>query len=161
MDRRVVDMDMGFTQAINDMLKLEKTYVDVGIQERSVTTNQVKNGNKQEAGVSIAQYAAANEFGTNKIPARSFMRTAFDENINRIQIFTGKQIGLVVDNKQSSEQAFGLIGQFMQALVQMKIRQITTPPNSPVTIAKKKSSKPLIDFGQMIAAVRYVVKKRR
>jgi hypothetical protein len=41
--------------------------------------------------------------------------------------------------------------------VQKKIRQITIPPNSPRTIAEKKSSKPLIDFGQMVQSVTFKV----
>lgn len=161
MDRRVVDLDLGFTEAITNILGLEAPFVRIGIQEGSVTHQQTMRGRTQRAGVSIAEYAAQNEFGTNTIPQRSFMRTAFDENIDRIDDFVEQQLGLVVDRRQTPARAFGMIGQFVQGLVQIKIRKIRNPPNSPATIARKGSSKPLIDFGQMIASVRYVVGRRQ
>lgn len=157
----VVDMDMGFDKIMHDLLELQKYSVVVGVQEGTLTHVEVKNGRTQKSGISIAQYAAQNEFGTNKIPERSFMRTAFDENINVITRFAAMQIGLVIDGNSSIRQAFGLIGQAMQGMIQRKIRQITSPPNSPRTIAEKGSSKPLIDFGQMINSIRYVIRKRR
>jgi hypothetical protein len=119
----------------------------------------VKAGRKQKAGLNIAQYAAQNEFGTREIPERSFMRTAFDENIQLISSFLTKEIGLVIDQKKTLDQALKLTGQLITGLIQKKIRQIVFPPNSPRTIAEKGSSKPLIDFGSMIQAVRYTIRK--
>lgn len=157
----VVDTDMGFDRIIKDLSELQKYSVVVGVQEGTLTHVEVRNGRKQKAGISIAQYAAQNEFGTRTIPERSFMRTAFDENINTIERFAAIQIGLVIDGESSIRQAFGLIGQAMQGMIQRKIRQINSPPNSPRTIAEKGSSKPLIDFGQMIASIRYAIRKRQ
>ena len=155
----VVDIDHGFDKIITDLIKAEKRTLLVGIQEGSKTPGMVKAGRKQKAGLNIAQYAAQNEFGTREIPERSFMRTAFDENIQLISSFLTKEIGLVIDQKKTLDQALKLTGQLITGLIQKKIRQIVFPPNSPRTIAEKGSSKPLIDFGSMIQAVRYTIRK--
>ncbi|MGH2612652.1 MAG: hypothetical protein ACRDFB_06330, partial [Rhabdochlamydiaceae bacterium] len=63
----------------------------------------------------------------------------------------------ILDGKSTTERSLGLIGQLMTKLIVQKIRAIVSPPNSPRTIAIKKSSKPLIDFGQMVQSVRYKV----
>lgn len=157
----VVDLDLGFDAIMKDVQDMVKKTVLIGIQEGSRTHVQSKNGRRQKAGISIAEYAAQNEFGTDKIPERSFMRSSFDENLNLIEMFVLKEFGYVVDQKQTSQRAFNRIGEILQGMVQTKIRKIMFPPNSRKTIALKKSSKPLIDFGQMIAAVRYVVKNNR
>ncbi|PWU04925.1 MAG: hypothetical protein C5B43_03995 [Verrucomicrobia bacterium] len=136
---------------------LENSYVLVGFQEGSVTKSQVKNGRRKKAGKSMAQIAAENEFGTKTIPQRSFMRTSFDENIQNIQNAISNEYTKVLDGTSTIKKSLNLIGLFGVDLIQQKIRQIRQPPNSPRTIAIKKSSKPLIDFGQMIQSVRHKV----
>lgn len=156
----VIDIDLGFDKIIGDLLKADKYQLLIGIQEGAKTPGMVKNNHKQKAGLNVAQYAAENEFGTTKIPQRSFMRTAFDQNLKLIEAFTTDAIDRVIDGTSKLDTAFNEVGQFMTGLIQKKIRQITFPPNSKATIALKGSSKPLIDFGTMIASVRHVLKKR-
>ena len=157
----VVDLDLGFNAILEEIERAGRKQVLIGIQEGAKTQAQSKNGRTQEAGVTIAQYAAYNEFGTDQIPERSFMRSTFDEKIDDIESLVIDQLGLVVDRAISVDAAYNRIGLMVAGMVQQKIRQIRTPPNSPITIARKGSSKPLIDFGQMIAAVRHVVKKEK
>lgn len=157
----VVDSDLGFNQILEEIKKTGRQEILVGIQEGSRTHVQVRRSRKQEAGINIAQYAAENEFGTNKIPARSFMRSTFDERINEINEIIDDELGLVIDRVQTLNKAFARIGLSIQGMIQQKIREIRSPPNSRATIAIKGSSKPLIDFGQMIASVRYVVRRIR
>jgi HK97 gp10 family phage protein len=157
----VLDLDLGFNAIVEDMAQASRKEVLVGIQEGAKTHTQVKGDRKQKSGVTIAQYAAYNEFGTETIPERSFMRSTFDQNLEKIEDILIIQLGLVVDRERTLTQAFNRVGLAVGGMVQMKIREIRTPPNSPYTIAEKKSSKPLIDFGQMIAAVRHVVRNSR
>lgn len=157
----VVDIDLGFGKIKKDLSKLGKRYVSIGFQEGTVTTNQTKGDRSQIAGVSVAQYAAYNEFGTDKIPARSFMRTAIDENLKQIDSFVSEQYRHISEGTMTIDQALGLIGQAVTGLIQRKIRQITQPPNAASTIKIKGSSKPLIDFGQMVQSVRYVIRSNQ
>ena len=136
---------------------LEDSYVIVGFQEGSVTHAQVKGGRAKKAGLSIAQIAAQNEFGTDRIPARPFMSTSFDENRSKISRAIQGEYAKIIAGDSTVKKSLNLIGLYMTDLIQTKIRAIHYPPNSPRTIAAKKSSKPLIDFGQMIQSVRHKV----
>lgn len=156
----VVDTDLGYDDIIKEIRKLNSLQLLVGVQEGSVTSREVRGPHTRDAGISIAQYAAENEFGTREIPERSFMRSSFDQNLVKIEAFVAKQYGEVIDGKKKARDAVGLVGQALTAMIQKKIRQITFPPNSALTIARKGSSKPLIDFGQMIASIRYAIKTR-
>lgn len=156
----VTDIDLGFNKIIMDLLKTNNAEILIGVQEGSLTKVQSKGDRIQESGISIAQYAAENEFGTNRIPERSFMRSTMDEKASAIQRVIRISIGKVIDNVLQLDKAYNQIGLAIAGLIQKKIRDIVTPPNSPYTIALKKSSKPLIDFGQMIASIRHVVRKK-
>lgn len=160
---RVVDKDLGFFETIKNITSFRESEIQIGFQQGSITHTQSKNGRTQSAGQSMPEIAAKNEFGfgsgRGSIPARPFMRTSFDENLEKINRMILNQYKRVTDGKRTADRALGLIGQYMVGLIQKKIRQITTPPNTPYTIAIKGSSKPLIDFGQMIQSVTYVVRK--
>ncbi len=132
---------------------LNNSYVLVGFQENSQTHDQTKNNRFKTGGQSMPQIAADNEFGTRNIPARPFMGPAFDENRPRINKAIASQYARIQEGTTTVQKALGLIGLDMIDLIQQKILSIHTPPNSPRTIAAKKSSKPLIDFGQMFASV--------
>lgn len=159
--RVVQDMDLGWDRIIAELDALTSKELLVGIQEGAKTKYQYKKGREQDPGVSVAEYAAKNEFGTKTIPQRSFIRTAFDENIDRIESVTAKQYGEVIDGKKTLKDALGIIGQVVIGLIQRKIRAIIFPPNSRETIARKGSSKPLIDFGQMMKSVTYAIRTRK
>lgn len=154
----VVDSDLGLNDILKEIRKFRKLELLVGIQEGSITSRESRGYHSVDAGINIAQYAAENEFGTRETPQRSFMRSSFDENLNKLEDFIQLQYGKVIDGKIKARVAVGLVGQAMTGLIQRKIRAIVFPPNSKLTIARKGSSKPLIDFGFMIGAVRYVVK---
>jgi len=153
----VKDKDLGFEEIQRQMALLDGSHVKVGFQEGTVTKPQVKGQRRKPAGLSLPQIAAENEFGTQIIPARPFMSTSFDENKALINRAIQGEYKKIAGGNGTTERSLGLIGQLMTKLIVQKIRAIVSPPNSPRTIAIKKSSKPLIDFGQMIQSVRYKV----
>ena len=59
----------------------------------------------------------------------------------------------------SPSRALNLIGMKGQALMRQRIVDIDTPPNAPATIAKKGSSSPLQDTGEMLREIDYRVRK--
>ena len=149
----VTPTDRGLIRLEEELEKLDGSYVMVGFQEGEVTKSQTKGGRSKKAGQNMAQIAADNEFGTSKIPARSFMRTSFDENQKVIDKAIGIEYDQIIEGKKTVRKSLVRLGVLMEGLIKKKIRSIHYPPNSPRTIAAKKSSKPLIDFGQMIAAI--------
>lgn len=156
---RVVDKDLGFAEIEREVQKLKKSQIMIGFQANTVTQSASQDGRVKQAGQSMATIAARNEFGFERTPARPFMRTSFDENQAQISKLIQQRYGKLLDGKLRADKMLGILGQYVVGLIQKKIRQITSPPNAPYTIAIKKSSKPLIDFGQMVRSVTYVVKR--
>jgi len=146
-----------YDEKIEEIEKMSNSFVLIGFQENSVTKSQVKGNRRKQAGQSQAQIAFDNEYGTKTTPARPFMRTSFDENIQKINDIISGEYDKIIDGESTVKRSLNLIGLFGVSIVQQKIRSIRTPPNSPTTIAIKKSSKPLIDFGQMVQSVSYKV----
>jgi len=138
------DKDLGFKEIVTNFKKLSGVTIKIGIQADA--------GSNQVTGEKVVDYAYLNEFGTNKIPQRSFIRSTFDEqNKNWYKAAADINItgNILADLKKIGVQATNDITK--------KIDTTYYPPNSPFTIAKKGSSKPLIDTGQMRASVKYVI----
>lgn len=154
----VVDIDLGFKKVMAQTALLSKAQVLVGVQEGSRTVAGYSKGRMVKGGINIAQYAAENEFGTKYIPERSFIRSTFDDNLASLESFVVRQVGLVVDGSIGPIDMLKRIGLVMETNIKNTIRRIVSPPNSPRTIARKGSSKPLIDTGAMINSIRYTYK---
>ena len=125
---------------------------------------QVKIGfqsgqDQSEGGVDIANIAAWNELGTEHIPSRPFMRNSVDNNEDTIKAMAQAQLKAVVGEK-SAQEALQAIGVMQVGLVQNEIRNGNFEPNLPATIARKGSSTPLIDTGQMRQSVRYFIEEK-
>jgi HK97 gp10 family phage protein len=109
-------------------------------------------------GKSIPMYAAYNEFGTSRIPARPFMRTTASEHQNEwCETLAGALKGEIL--KDNAKGAMGLVGEQMKAHIQQTIQKGSFAPNSPKTVAIKRNKgkvepdHPLIDTGQMLASI--------
>jgi hypothetical protein len=130
--------------------------VKAGILHNATTTD----------GKSIAEYAVYNEFGTygrNKIPARPFMRTVAKEKPRQ---WIGEMVRHVRGRATDPaiwKQALGVAGESMKSDIKDSIQNGAWTPNAESTQeAKKRKGKaeydhPLMDTGQMIAAVSYEV----
>lgn len=154
---RIIDKDLGMKKIQKQIDLMDGSYVLTGYQEGEVTKQQVKGQRTKKGGQSMAQIAFENEFGTSKIPARSFIRSSFDQNRQKINAYIQSRYDLIVEGQQTTKRGLGQIGQFMSGLIVDKIETLRTPPLSRVTIQLKGSDKPLIDFGQMLQSVRYKV----
>src|SRR5262249_50068689 len=100
--------------------------------------------------------AAMNEFGvpSNHQPPRPFFRRTI---IKRAEAWV-KNFGTAMKfTKGDVERSFGLVGQGMKEDVQQGIRDLTSPPLSPVTIARKGFEKPLIETSNMVNTVAFRV----
>ncbi len=118
---------------------------------------------RYQDGTQVAYVAAINEFGADdagrngavKIPERPFFRIATRKVSGKLIDIMTRTIdpeNMIVDSSIA-----GKLGVTFQNEVQLSITNLTTPPNSPVTIAKKKKSNPLINSGDMRKSVTYKV----
>ena len=135
-------------KAVLEKIARLKLTAQAGIPAGATTTD----------GKSIPMYAAYNEFGTSRIPARPFMRTTANEHQNEwCETLAGALKGEIL--KDNAKGAMGLVGEQMKAHIQQTIQKGSFAPNSPKTIATKRRKgkvepdHPLIDTGQMLASI--------
>ena len=147
---------MKSTLKVNDKLwkeikaqfpKIDKAVVKTGIQSDA----------GENEGVSIAEYAAFNEFGTRTIPERPFMRKTFDDNLANHNKLIERLFKGMLGGKLDAKMAFKILGQQTEDDMKNTIMTGIFTPNSDCTVAKKGSSRPLIDTGTMRNSIRYEV----
>lgn len=106
-------------------------------------------------GITVAQVMAYNEFGTETIPERSMLRHTLRTKRRKYVGVMKKLTGKIIKGELSALQARGILGEVVQSDVQKRIVELREPPNAASTIAKKKSSNPLMDSGTMRQSVRW------
>lgn len=143
----MTDTDRGWERIKGQAADAGRHYVQVGLQSGDVTPE----------GTSVVEIGAYNEFGTDTIPERPFIRSALDQNRRQIESAQRSLWDSVVRGHMDIRRALEALGQMHQGHIQRRITEIRTPPNAPGTIRQKGSSNPLIDTGHMRASIRYVV----
>jgi len=124
---------------------------------------------KGEADAEVIKIGIWNHYGTKggasgggwggPIPERPFLTNALRDN-QRVYIEAmtkaAKQILLGSTTMKSVVTKLGILA---QGDIQKEITSLSSPPNSPVTIALKGSNNPLIDSGRLRASITYKVDK--
>lgn len=122
-----------------------------------------------EASGSNIEKAVWNEFGTRggasgggwggPIPERPFMRNSVRANRGKYRDAMKTSAAKILRGETALSIVMNKLGILAQGDIQSEITALSSPPNSPVTIARKGSSNPLIDTGAMRAAVTWKVDK--
>jgi len=144
----ITDKDYGWKELKKELQKLEKKpFTKVGILEGK--------GSKlyKKSSIKVIDVAVANEFGTATIPARPFMRKTYDENQTQYNRLFKRAYNNIIDGKSTVKISLGKIGLFAENKTKKRLRSGPWTPNAPRTIAKKKSSRPLIDTGQLVNSI--------
>lgn len=138
----VQDTDLGFDAMIEGITQLVGSGAKVGLLPPS----------SQE----VIDRGAWNEFGTATIPARPFMRNAVDSNTDTVDaLLVGALVNAIEGNGAgATDVAVGI-----QKLVKDQIQ--TSPswaiPNTLETVILKGHDHPLIDTGEMLDSISFVV----
>lgn len=107
-------------------------------------------------GVTNAAKGAWNEFGTQDIPERSFLRSTINEQRKKYVDNMGKIAKSSIQGKYTPEAGMGRLGRQAEQDIKAKIVAIKTPANAESTKAQKKGAdNPLIDNGDMLNSVRW------
>lgn len=137
--------------------EIDNTTLKVGVTEKSGRAEHENGGD----GVTVGDVAFYNEHGTVTIPARSFIRDWVDGNIDKIAKEQGEDVMRVITTNEKMKTALAKRGKKYRESVIRRILRGIPPPNSPVTIALKGGSIPLIDTGQLVEAIVYEVGKKQ
>lgn len=145
------DDDRTFKKIMQRAQSFNGHELDVGIVRGGVGKN----------GTPIAEYAFYNEFGTEHIPERSFMRSTVDEEQGRAQQMEARLLGDLLDGKKTTAECARIIGTFWREHIRQKIASNVPPPNAPSTLRQKKGFVTLVDTGALYRAIRYVTRRKR
>ena len=116
---------------------------------------------KKDSPAGIAAIAAGRvtQPHTIVVPERAPIRKTFDAQRQRIRATSARLMGQVVGGRLELSTALGQIGEVASSQIRRTIQRGVTPPLSPETIRRKRSSKPLIDEGLLINAYTYQVRE--
>lgn len=147
---KVIVKDLGFKEVMQQLLATGKLHITVGVHG---------DVGARKDGPSQVLVAAANEFGTKdgRVPERSYMRSTVDARRGDLALLMTKQLGVVADGKRTAKDAAEIAGLFMSSAIKKTLTDLSDPPNAPSTIARKGSSNPLIDTGQLRASITHKV----
>lgn len=125
-----------------------KMYCTVGVHAQA---------GSYKKGITVAEVAAANNFGTDKIPARPFLK----EGVERAKTNMIKTAEESMKKGRTPRQIIDQLGALAVRGVQEQIDATTTPPNAPYTVKKKGSSHPLIDTGLLKKSITYQLRNSK
>ena len=121
-----------------------------------------KDGSQNHSeGITVFQIGMIHEFGVpeKNIPRRSFIRVPIENNIKEITKLIENNHKLVSENAMSAKVALDRIGIKAQNTIKESFRNNDWKPLKRATIKRKGSSRPLIDTGQLIGSISYIVEK--
>lgn len=111
-------------------------------------------------GTSLPLVAIWNELGTKTSPPRSFLFPGSIKFVKENKKLIANMQRAILLNTKKVNLALEVVGQKVKTRIQKEIRDKSTPPNSPLTIAIKGSSSPLQDTNLMLNSVDYEVYDR-
>jgi phage gpG-like protein len=120
-----------------------------------------ENSRKESTGITNAELGVIHEFGAPEkgIPERSFMRSTASEEAENLGRLGNACIAECLKGQKSAHDAFADVGAYLQGKIVEKITDGDFVANKEETAKRKKSSKPLIDTGQLRASITYEVRE--
>lgn len=91
------------------------------------------------------------------IPERSFIRSGFDENEKDFFDYAKMRMNEALENDIDPNVMLDALGLELKGIIQTYTRDLRDPPDSPFTIANKGSSNPLVNTGQLLEHITYVI----
>ena len=137
-NKNVKVIDRGWLKLKKQFDSLNKSYTAVGyIASESGQENVTK--------------AVVNESGSVKrnIPARPFNAQTFEKNKNAILKMKIELYNALIDGNLTPRQALFKLGEWYTGIIKHQIKMGSFVENALSTIARKKSSRPLINTGEM------------
>lgn len=156
MPLKTEDRDMGEKRIRSEMSKLDRSYATIGVHD---------DAGDYPDGQTIAQVAAYNEFGTKRIPSRPFLRSAVEENLEKLREINLKAFQDVTDGTTDAFGALDRMGMTVRLMVERRIQRSNSwaKPNAPSVAARKRNGgavrgpTPLIETGLLLRSIAHKV----
>lgn len=149
---QIIERDLGWARIAAEIRIARKAGVKIGLMGQDADRDDDSPLDNIDIGL-------VNEFGSGdgRVPERSFLRSTADAQREQIAQAKERLWDQIVRGTLTVRQALGQLGAWHRGQVQQTIVRLNEPPNAPSTIARKGSSNPLIDTGQLRRAVNYEV----
>lgn len=165
MSGKVLVNDRVWRDVLKRCAQLAKGGAKVGI---------VGKGAAQDHGdATNAEIGAAHEFGTEAVPERSFIRSTFRNKTDQLRRLQQRLIKGILLGKITPDTAYKMLGAWGAGAIKATItRDGNLKPLAPSTLARRKagtvrdsvgrfvtrkSSKPLVDTGQLLGSITWTV----
>ena len=160
----IKDNDKRYKKFVTSVKALDKVFIQIGLQAGDKADKRVKKKGQADTIIKtdtdIAQIAAMNEFGTDHVPSRPFMRQTWERWLEEMNKHIKAEYEAVIAGRKSAVTSLQALGLWYETKMKMQIVEGDFAPNSPVTENRKGSTRPLIDTGRMRQSIRYVIKER-
>jgi len=151
---KIDDGSKGQREALAKRLKgMRNASVTIGVHEDA--------GRYEGSDVSVVEVALWNEFGTKRIPERSFLRSALAGNEGLINQWRAGVISGIIEGSLTVEKGLETLGFRIAELVKNKIKSNVPPPLAESTARDKKARGvapvTLIDSTLLLRSISYRV----
>ena len=147
--------DLGASKIADRLDELNNLALTIGYQGSSALTLY------PDGKINVATVALFNEFGTENMPARGFMRRAISENLPQIQAAIATAFKEVVELRAKPVPAMHAMGRIIAEMMVEEINTASTwaAPLATSTIEGKGHADPLIETGLMKKSITWAVRK--
>lgn len=135
-----------------ELSKAAQMSVAVGLPKEKVTAKVYAGG------ATVLEVGAVHEFGSAKVPARSFLRVPFEQKKGALEAFIQAEFQAVLELERPAEKALDRVGAAATNIAKGAFLENEWAPLKPATIAAKGSSRPLIDTGTLRASLTWAVR---
>lgn len=163
----VKDVDKGWLALRARLGAANRLMVTVGVhgpEGQQIATSPEDGGEDGGGGerkrLTVLDVGTFNEYGMGNNPERSFIRATVDMNASANDMALRKIAQAIIQGKYDGRTGLDRFGLLVVGQIQTRISNGIPPPNAPSTIARKGSSTPLIEDGQLRSAVRHQVKEK-
>ena len=137
--------NLGWNEIKRSMIDLDDVYTKVGFPSEMTEKHE-------DSDTTMQTIAVVHEFGSpkNNVPARPYMRPAFDDNIKNLETMQLSAYNKALAGMNPLK-TIARVGLFMQDRIKKAITDVTTP-----ALKVRIGGNPLVDSGQFRASVTHV-----
>lgn len=154
--RKTVVIDRGWNKISRELRSSSKSYTKVGLPANGKTSGRYSMSELIDVGYH-------NEFGAPraKVPERSFIRTAIDENAQEIAATQFSVVRAITGGQMTILGGLEKIGAVATLMIKNKIKNGPFVGNKPSTVKKKGFDWPLVETTQLHNSIQHeeVIKK--
>lgn len=152
----VTDTDRGLKLLLRNLKDVAKgRALTVGVHGPEGEARHEDPGGKSN--LTVLDIAVIHEYGLGFNPERSFIRDWYDSKRSEHEAKLAAIVTEVLKGTYDIDTGLGRLGALFQGEIQARISAGIPPPLSPITIAWKESSTPLINTGQLRSSILWKV----